>query len=194
MFVKTVLESLRGLFKGETSLSPQQIFSVLSNRRRRFVLHYILQNGEETTIRKLTEQIAAWESSTDTEYVDSAARKRVYTALQQNHLPKMDEAGIINFQKDRGVIERTDAADKLDVYIEVAYGRQIPWSEYYFALSVGCFLLVGIAWAVGFPFTLMPPLGWMVFVTTIFALSSLGHFYENRSDKFGKSGKPPELG
>lgn len=194
MPMKHALEPLRGSFRGESSLSPQEVFSVLSNCRRRFVLHHILQNGEKTTIRELAEQVAAWESSTDTEYIDSEARKRVYTALQQNHLPSMDEAGIINFQKDRGVIERTDAADELDIYLEVAQGRQIPWSEYYLALSVGSFLLVGTAWAVGFPFTLIPPLGYTVFIITVFALSSLGHFYENRTQKFGTSGEPPELG
>lgn len=180
-------------FTERSSLSAQEIFSVLSNCRRRFVLHYLLQNGENTTIREVAEQVAAWESSADTEYVDSDARKRVYTALQQNHLPKMDEAGIVDFQKDRGVIEKTDAAEELDIYLEIAQGRQIPWSEYYFALSVGCFLLVGTAWAVGFPFTLIPPLGWAGIIISVFAVSSLAHLYENRTQKFGTSGKPPEL-
>lgn len=193
MRIKNVFQTLRGSVRRESSLSPQEVFSVLSNCRRRFVLHYILQNGKKTTIREVSEQVAAWESSADTEYVDSEARKRVYTALQQNHLPSMDEAGIIDFQKDRGVIERTDAAGELDIYLEVAQGRQIPWSEYYLALSVGSFLLVGTAWAVGFPFTLVPPLGYAVFIVTIFALSSLGHLYENRTQKLGTSGEPPDL-
>lgn len=175
------------------SLSTEEIFSVLSNRRRRYTLHYLLQNGADTNVSEIAEQLAAWESNTEPAKIDSETRKRTYTALQQNHLPRMADIGVIDFNKDRGTIEPTESLQELDIYLDISQGHQIPWSEYYLLLSMSAGLLVLMVWQVGFPFTLVPPLGWAAVIWGVFTVTSITHVLENRQQKFSTTDTPPEL-
>lgn len=193
MSTKNPVQSFNELFGPDPEISQDEAFSILSNPRRRYTIHHLLHNGEQSTIRDISEQVAAWETNKKRELVDSAERKRVYTALQQNHLPKMDEVGLIDFDRDRGHIEKADALDDIDIYLDIAQGRQISWSSYYLSLSFVSLILVGAVGLVGYPFTLLPSLAWAGFIAAIFLISSVTHFYENRSHKFGVGDKPPEL-
>jgi hypothetical protein len=57
-----------------------------------------------TTLNVMAEHIAALENDIDVSQLSSSQRKRVYIGLYQCHLPKMDEYGVIDFQKNRGII------------------------------------------------------------------------------------------
>lgn len=81
------------------SLTTDVVFRVLSNRRRRYTLHYLLQRGTAVKMRTLTEQIAAWEYEIPTDAVTHDQRKRVYTALRQTHLPMMADSGVIDYNQ-----------------------------------------------------------------------------------------------
>ncbi|MDZ7730506.1 MAG: hypothetical protein U5K37_05745 [Natrialbaceae archaeon] len=118
---------------------------MLSCRRRRYVLHYLLQREGVTTLRTLVEQIAAWENGVEVEGISYEQRMRVYTALRQSHLPKLDDGGIVSFDRDRGTVELTDEAADLEVYLDLVPGNTIPWSQYYAGLgALSCGLLVGM--------------------------------------------------
>ena len=80
------------------SPTEQEVFDILSNRRRRYAL-YALLNDDTTTIGSLAERIAAWENDCPVDEVTSTERKRVYTALQQSHLPKLERTGLISFDR-----------------------------------------------------------------------------------------------
>uniref|UniRef100_UPI003F79622F DUF7344 domain-containing protein n=1 Tax=Halomicrococcus sp. SG-WS-1 TaxID=3439057 RepID=UPI003F79622F len=45
-------------------------------------------------------------------------RQRVYIALYQSHLPKLDEEGVIDYNQSRGIVERGSLADQFDPYLE----------------------------------------------------------------------------
>jgi DNA-binding transcriptional ArsR family regulator len=82
----------------KSEVSEDELFDVLANQRRRFALHLLKREGDETvTIGEMAEQIAAWENGIDMAEITGNERKRVYTALQQSHLPKMDNAGVVEF-------------------------------------------------------------------------------------------------
>lgn len=189
----SILDRVREHLPGNSTLSSEEIFSILSNRRRRYTLHYLLHNGDRTDIREVAEQIAAWESDTHPQDVTSDTRKRVYTALQQNHLPSMADAGIVDYNKQRGTIETTEKLEEFDIYLEIVQGYQIPWSEYYVALSSGSLLLIGAVWTLGYPFTLLPKLAWAGIVGVIFLIASLTHLYETHQQKVNTSDGPPEM-
>lgn len=99
-------------------LSKDVIFELLKNRRRREVLAYLLEADETVTLGELAEQIAAWENDTSVNALNSDQRKRVYVALYQTHLPKMDDAGIVEYDQDRGLISLADNADLLMMYLD----------------------------------------------------------------------------
>mgnify|MGYP006283688435 CR=1 FL=1 len=170
--------STGSLFSDESTegeqLSEDQVFSILSNRRRRLALHTIRQVGA-TDLSSLAEQVAAWENDSTVEELTTDERKRVYTSLQQVHLPRMDEADVVAFDKDRGTVEATEAAEELDIYLEVVQGNDIPWHKYYVGFSaVGSSLLIALSLDVS-PFTTLPDLAWMAFFVAALLVSAGAH-------------------
>jgi len=176
------------------TISNDDCFDLLRNQRRRYALHYLERNGEQATLGHLSEQVAAWENETDIEEVSSAQRKRIYTSLQQVHLPRMEDAGVVEFDQRAGVVELGPAAEDLDVYLEVVDGRDIPWSEFYLALAAVNFaLLAGVGLDVT-PLSAVPDLGWGVFATTTFAVAALCHYRIGRREMLlGSDESPPEV-
>ncbi|UTF55456.1 DUF7344 domain-containing protein [Natronosalvus rutilus] len=120
----------------DETLSKDVIFELLKNRRRREVLAYLLEAEETVTLGELAEQIAAWENDTDINALSSDQRKRVYVALYQTHLPKMDDAGIVDYDQDRGLITLADNADLLVMYLDTDTHRRERWDRWYAAMSV----------------------------------------------------------
>jgi hypothetical protein len=177
----------------ETDLSYDESFDLLSNHRRRYVLHYLQQNGEQATLGDLADRIAAWENDVEMEEVSYDERKRVYTSLQQVHLPRMDDLDVIEFDDRQGFVETGPAADDLDVYLEVVQGRDVPWSVFYLALTLLNVCLVGAA-AVGTPLlSRASPSSWSLFVLMTFLVSALAHFYLTRTEmRLGENEDPPE--
>ena len=175
----------------EPALSTDETFELLSNHRRRYTLHH-LYDVEDADIGDLSRQIAAWENDTTPAEVTSAERKRVYTSLQQFHLPKLDEKGVVEYDERAGEVELAGLADDLDVYLEIVEGQDIPWSQYYLALAaVNAGLLAAVA-AGAWPFVLLPGFAWGVFAVTTFTISAAVHTYYNRSMRLGRGDRPPE--
>jgi len=178
----------------DVTLSRDETFEILSNHRRRFALHHLQQNGDQAQLGELSEHVAAWENDIDVQEVSSTERKRVYTSLQQFHLPKMDETGVVEFDSREGVVELTDAAEGVDIYLEVVDDNDVPWSQYYLALAaVNLGVLVG-ALAGIYPFTIVPAAGLALFVVTTFFVSAIVHTYFSRTEmRLGDSDTPPEV-
>jgi len=174
-------------------VTTDDVFELLSNHRRRYALHHLKHNGPTAELGELAEQIAAWETGQPLPEVGSDERKRVYTSLQQFHLPKLDEQGIVEFDGRSGTVELTEAAEELDVYLEVVRGRDVPWSYYYLALVGVNAGLVAAAFAGVWPLTTVPDMTWGLFVVVTFAVSTLFHPYHTSEMRLGSAGEPPEL-
>lgn len=95
-------------------------FEILKNGRRRRVLEELGAATGDLSIGELSEQIAAWENDKPVAEVTSEERKRVYVGLYQGHLPKMDDADVVMFNKDRGIVAPGEHADLLDRYLTPA--------------------------------------------------------------------------
>jgi hypothetical protein len=174
-------------------ISRDECFELLSNHRRRYTLHYLQQNGEEATLGELADQIAAWENDITPEDVSYDQRKRVYTSLQQVHLPRMDDSGVVDFDDREGVIEPGPAADDLDIYLEVVQGNEIPWSVYYAALALLNAGIVALAMLGVPPLTTLSPDGVAVFVVTTFLVTACAHVYITHTEmRLGQSTQPPD--
>lgn len=156
-------------------------------------MHALEQEGEAAELGDVAEQVAAWEYGVDVEQVSYEERKRVYTALQQSHFPMMDDAGIVEFDKSRGVVRPTDSLDDIEVYMEVVQGNEIPWSVYYLGLS-GIAVSLLLALGVGLlPYPLLPDISWAIAITAMFTVSAVIHTYFARGQRIGEQEKPPEL-
>lgn len=100
------------------SLSKDLIFELLKNARRRRVLRY-LESHERTELSTLAEHIAAKENDVDKGMLTSTQRKRVYIALYQCHLPKLDDTGVIEYEQARGTVSITPTAGQLFPYLKL---------------------------------------------------------------------------
>ena len=138
----------------EEELPVDEIFHILQNERRRMVLEYLQETDGSVRMRDVAEQVAAWENDTTVEELTSDQRQRVYIPLYQSHLPKLDKAGIIDYQQNRGVVERRPLARQLDYYLNAdsntnsaaATGKDggTDWDDYYIgAAGAGAVLLLG---------------------------------------------------
>ena len=103
----------------EQTLAKDDIFHILQNERRRQVLRHL--KGVEGTVemREIAEKIAAWENDTTVANLYSDQRQRVYIALYQSHLPKLDDLGVINYNQSRGTIEPTPLIEDVAKYLDV---------------------------------------------------------------------------
>ncbi len=94
-----------------------QIFGVLRNQRRRYVLKYLSMTDGAVTLGDLAERIAAWEGDKDIGQVTSKERKCVYTGLYQCHLPKMADVSAISYDRRSGDVEAGEQFDSFCHYL-----------------------------------------------------------------------------
>lgn len=166
-----------------------EVYELLSNHRRRYVLHHCKRAEGPVTLSELAEQVAAWEHDKAVSEITSAERKRVYTSLQQTHLDRMAEAGIIEFDGDE--VTLTEKAEELDVYLDIVPSGSIPWGVYYLGLSgLAAVVLFGV-WIGFVPTETLPAIGWAAIVLGVFFASSVAQVYQSRRYRLDNFEKPP---
>lgn len=179
--------------QSEDRLTQNDVFEVLRNRRRRFALHALKRADEPLTVSDLSNRVTAWEQGVDPEEVVHEDRRHVHSALRRTHLPKLDEADVVEYDPDSNVVRPTEAFADLDIYMEVLRGREIPWSMYYVGLA-GTAVTLTVAVLFDVPgFTVLTPLSVSVFVVVAFGLSSLVHYLVGERMRLGNAEVPPEL-
>lgn len=156
-------------------ISRDKIFDVLSNHRRVCVLQYLEEvDNDIVELRDVVDYVAACEHSGSIEDVDYQSRKSVYTALRQTHLPKLDESGVIEFDKSRGEIRLAEQAEQVRLYLEYVPENDIPWHIHYLGLTVLSVFLLTTTYVGMYPFEL----GWnhlAAILFLMFGLSAIVH-------------------
>ncbi|MFC7045395.1 hypothetical protein ACFQH6_08245 [Halobacteriaceae archaeon GCM10025711] len=163
-------------------LSEGLIFDVLSNPRRRYVLYYLRRHEESAKLKEIADQIAAWENDLPVEELSSQQRKRVYVSLYQTHIPKLESAGIVDYDENEGIVSLAQRADEVSAYLERGAATEVSWQLYYLVLAGASVLFVG-AVLLGLPgFGAIPQLAAAFVVTLAFLGLALVHFYYQRQD------------
>lgn len=129
---------------GDCALSKDDVFGILQNQRRRYALKYLLTEDRRVSLGELAEQIAAWENDKGLDEITYSERKRVYVGLYQCHLPKMDDVGVVDFNRDRGHVDPRPGAARYAQYLDWTDDEQDAAG----ATPVG-FAAVGVAALVG---------------------------------------------
>lgn len=179
----------------EPDIPEETVFAMLSNQRRRFVLHALESRpaGTEVALGDLAERIAAWENDIPLPEISSQDRKSVYTSLQQLHLPKMDEAGILRFDDRSGTVTVTDETEELTIYLEVVNGDEVPWHGYYLGFSAIGLSLLGALAVDAAPFDVLPDIAWIAFLVVTLFVFAAAHTYTARGQRLGEYERPPEV-
>ncbi len=178
--VSDILDSNRSHDERATPLSRDMVFDVLKNQRRRYALHYLKQAEGTVQLSDLAEQVAAWENDTTVGAISAAERKRVYTALYQSHLPKLDDAGIVDYNQNRGIVELATAAEQLDPYLETDTRDDISWCKRYLGIAGVGFALLTAAWLEVPPLAGIGDIGLALLVVVAFTVVAVAHTYDAR--------------
>ena len=172
--------------ENERSLPQGEIFDVLSNARRRCIVHYLKQHeGRRVELREIVDYVAAWEEDTTIDRLDSAKRKSVYAAIRQTHLPMMEDAGLIEYEHLRGDVELTDSVREVQLYLERVPQNDIPWSEYYLGLSMVALALTTVVWFGLPPFDGVSAHVLAFLLAVLFTVSAAVHTYQSRRHRLG---------
>ena len=172
-----------------TPPEKDELYDLLSNHRRRYVIHFCKRADGPLTLSDLAEKVAAREQDKTVAELTSAERKRVYTSLQQTHLNRLADAGMIDYDGDE--VELTDEAAQLDVYLDVVPEGSIPWGVYYLGLSgLSAVVLAGV-WVDVVPTEFLPDLGWAALILAAFSISAVVQVVQSRRYRLGEMDEPP---
>jgi hypothetical protein len=165
----------RAAENGDTEIARDELFKLLGNERRRHAVEFLRSREEPVSLDTLATHVAARENDQPVEAVSKSERKRVYTALQQTHLPRMDEAGAVEFDKERGTITPAPSLGEVTLHLDVVSSGGLPESAVYLGIA-GCSLLVALG-TVAVPglVVVLPPLGWATLVLAAFAGAAAVH-------------------
>jgi DNA-binding transcriptional ArsR family regulator len=86
---------------GPGSITESEVFRLLGNDRRRAVLRQVVDGGA-VDLSEASKTIARVE--TEGEEVSSSQYKSVYVSLQQSHLPKLADAGVVDYDSESNVV------------------------------------------------------------------------------------------
>lgn len=97
--------------------SRDAVLSLLTDSRRRQVL-YCLRSNERTDLDSIALQIAAWERDETIASVEGDAVDAVKLSLHHNHLPKLAEAGVVEYDSRAGDVVRRDGFHDIEALVD----------------------------------------------------------------------------
>ena len=160
-------------------LSQDVVFDLLSSSRRRFVLQYLSQHEGPVPFSELANELAAWENDTDVEDITERQRKRVYVSLYQTHVPKLEEAGVVDYDADSGEVQLRSEVDRLSAHLD-ADDDSFPWPFAYLVLSAAS-LVFFLAVLYDVPVLAAIPISVTVAVIVLaFAVAAIAQYYASR--------------
>ena len=130
-------------------LKPNDLLEILSNRRRRLLWRLLRRESGELELNDASRRIAARENGIDPSDVDYDQRKSVYNSLRQFHCQKMDEAGLIEFDKRESVVRQgTELPEELTITVEPNTGNVL--GQISASLGIASVIVLS-SWGLGLP-------------------------------------------
>ena len=124
-------------------LDAGDIHEILRNDRRREVLNVLKSNGGVSTLRELSEYIAALES--DENPPPRNVRQSVYVSLHQTHLPKLDKLDIVAYDTGAKTVELQVKAGEVQEFMDDPRVGQVHFLLLYLGIGLLGTLAMGSA-------------------------------------------------
>lgn len=162
---------------GSQPLSLDQVYAILANRRRRYLLDRLTESKNGIPLSRLAREVAAWENNYLISEVSNSQYNSVYTALVQAHLPKLKAAGLIHYAQDRKEIKPTQKAFTIvRLYPNSSQGSF--WIGCYLAATLSGLLLLVMGVVSSGPFS-DKPIHWCNFsILLVYLLVTIGYAYQ----------------
>jgi len=154
------------------SLPEPIVYEILANPRRRGTIRHLTETaaGRVVSLGDLAAAIAVEETGQSPP--PRARRESVYNSLHQTHLPKLDELGILEYDREARAVRIRDSAREVDRCMRRSTPNGLRWEEYYRGLGIAALLAVTASLA-GVPAVeAVDPLLWASGFLALFALSA----------------------
>lgn len=114
--------------------SVAEIFEVLSDRHRRQVLRSLQEHGQEIAIADLAADLAGGGTGPSRSEVPPQVNQHrmegaenrgqnVAASLYHVHIPKLEDAGVVTYDPDRGIVRSTDATQEIQQVLALTEPR-----------------------------------------------------------------------
>jgi hypothetical protein len=103
-------------------MDSQTALEILSNMDRQYIIEELLKNGGRSNVGILSEQLAARREND----ADETDQERAKLELYHNHLPRLADHGVINYDKGNGNIVLKDATGLISYMSNATRKRSIP--------------------------------------------------------------------
>lgn len=100
-------------------LSANTILELLANRRRRYLLYALRGHEDPIELSRLAEQVAGWEHDLPPDEVAKNQYKSVYVSSVQCHVPKLDDAGVVDHDESNHTVVLDDNFTQLEPYLRL---------------------------------------------------------------------------
>lgn len=118
--------------RGPTGLPRSTAYELLGNERRRHVVEYVATAGRRSIpMADVVDYVTERENDCydGEEQYESNEWKSVYVSLRQAHLPKLDEADVIDFDNPRGEVSPGAHLEDVAAHLHCRPERQRLWSH-----------------------------------------------------------------
>lgn len=119
-----------------------EVFDVLGNRRRRYILCYLFKQTNPIECSDIAEQIAAWENNLKRDQVPMSQYQSVYNSLYQTHLPKLESTGLIEYDRAENLVYHTNKTKEVEHFINSTTSGLNERRTWYLRTLVGSVLLI----------------------------------------------------
>ncbi|WP_132057375.1 DUF7344 domain-containing protein [Halorussus amylolyticus] len=96
-------------------------FGLLAHAHRRSVLYALREDGPKTR-DELADELVATGVADD--------RDRTVASLFHTHLPKLDDAGVVEYDRDDGVVSLAPDVERLEPYLDIAAHHEADGYEW----------------------------------------------------------------
>lgn len=106
-----------------------EVFSLFSNERRRFVLYYLDQTDGKVPLDELAKQVEEWESdpqnyaTLDSDYDD------IVISLEHTDLPKIEKITHIEYDRQNKEIRISEVSSEIEILLSVSKAIEHPSSS-----------------------------------------------------------------
>lgn len=98
----------------------EDVLRALGTREQRYTLYHLLDH-ERVTLSELADVLAGWMATTERRVTTDVDRSSLRVALYHNHLPRLESAGLVDFDAAASVVDRSPlSADEREL-VEAAY-------------------------------------------------------------------------
>lgn len=98
--------------------NQDDLFAALSHTHRRVVLQYLRTTGTPVSLDDIVTKLVAWEADQSSSNESAADRATFEVSLPHVHLPKLADAGLIEYDAAEQIVAFADETSELESHLE----------------------------------------------------------------------------